>query len=136
MVEYRDDYNALYHLVGEIDLSIAVASFRRSLPNYCTPIFTEKKEILMTDIFHSLIDKPIFNSQMLDQNCLITGSNASSKSTYIKAIAVNVLLAHCIHTCMAKAFHLPPALLITSMAVRDERRKLLYQRNQILKSNY
>lgn len=120
MMNNRDDYNELYHLVGQIDLSIAVASFRRSLPHYCTPVFTENKEISMTDIFHPLIDKPVFNSQNLDQNCLITGSNASGKSTYIKAIAVNVLLAHCIHTCMAKAFHLPPALLITSMAVRDE----------------
>lgn len=118
--EHKSTYNKLYRKVGEIDMCIAVASLRKSLPLYTLPEFTKKKSICMTDVYHPLIDKPVYNSQHLNQNCLITGSNASGKSTYIKAIAINVLLAHNIHTCMAKEMRLPPALLITSMAVRDD----------------
>ena len=118
--KHKTDYNALYRKIGEIDMCIAVASLRKSLPLYTLPEFTKAKSIFMTDVYHPLIDKPVYNTQHLNQNCLITGSNASGKSTYIKAIAINVLLAHNIHTCMAKEMRLPPALLITSMAVRDD----------------
>ncbi|HCW96660.1 MAG TPA: hypothetical protein DHU88_13350 [Pseudomonas sp.] len=49
----------------------------------------------------------------------MTGSNASGKSTFIKSLAVNSILAQTIHTCAAKEFKLRPSLVITSMAVRD-----------------
>lgn len=52
-------------------------------------------------------------------NVMITGSNASGKSTFIKALAINVLLAQSICTCMAKKMRLPHSAIITSMAVKD-----------------
>ena len=50
----------------------------------------------------------------------IIGHTGSGKSTFIKTIAVNVILAQSIHTCTAKRMHLPHAKMITSMAVRDD----------------
>ena len=74
----------------------------------------------MEEIYHPLLHGAVTNSMELQHNCIITGSNASGKSTFIKTIAVNVILAQSIHTCTAKRMHLPHAKMITSMAVRDD----------------
>ena len=50
----------------------------------------------------------------------IVGPTGCGKSTFIKTIAVNVILAQSIHTCTVKRMHLPHAKMITSMAVRDD----------------
>lgn len=51
---------------------------------------------------------------------MIRCSNASGKSTFIKSLAINALLAQSIYTCMAKKMVIPRVTIITSMAVRDE----------------
>lgn len=115
----QNEFMELYKRVGEIDMVIAIASFRESLPLFCTPTFSEKHVLLMEQIYHPLIDEPVCNTVTLDKSCIITGSNASGKSTFLKAITINVILAQSIHTCMAKQMILPYARIITSMAVRD-----------------
>lgn len=116
----QNEFMELYKRIGEIDMEIAIASFRASLPLYCTPTFSEVHVLQMEEIYHPLIDEPVCNTITLDRSCIITGSNASGKSTFIKAIAINVILAQSIHTCMAKQMVLPYARIITSMAVRDD----------------
>ena len=54
-----------------------------------------------------------------DRNSIVTGSNASGKSTFIKAVTVNCILAQTIHTCMAGIAEIPHAYVATSMAVKD-----------------
>ncbi len=110
----------LYKKVGEIDMCISISSFRESLPFYCTPTFIKEHKIQMEDIYHPLIDEPICNTVQFNNNCIITGSNASGKSTFIKAVTINSILAQNINTCMAKDFTLPYGKIITSMAVRDD----------------
>jgi len=53
------------------------------------------------------------------RNSIVTGSNASGKSTFIKAVTVNCILAQTIHTCMAGIAEIPHAYIATSMAVKD-----------------
>ena len=113
-------YLALYECVGELDVSISTASFRKSLPWYCQPEYTSEKKIRMGDIYHPLIKEPVANSLELERSCLITGSNASGKSTFIKAVAVNAILAQSLNTCAARQFILPTSGVITSMAVKDD----------------
>lgn len=116
-------YEALltvYEFVGEIDMEISVASFRQSLPCYCRPKFTDEKQLTMIKLYHPLLIDPVSNDWIFRKNCLITGANASGKSTFIKAVAVNVILAQSIYTCMAESFCLAPFLVLTSMAVRDD----------------
>lgn len=110
----------LYKRIGEADMAIAVASFRESLPVWCRPDMTEDKELKMEEIYHPLIREPVRNSAVMGRGCIITGSNASGKSTFIKAVAVNIALAQSIHTCAAVRFSLPQTSLVTSMAVRDD----------------
>lgn len=71
-------------------------------------------------IIHPLLEQPVANDFSLERRALITGANASGKSTFMKAVAINVILAQTIHTCVAKKFHLPQMSVMTSMALRDD----------------
>lgn len=115
-----EKYMEIYRQVGELDAAICVASFRKSLPLYCLPEFSEEKRIYMEEVCHPLIAEPVGNTLELTRGCLITGSNASGKSTFIKAAAVNAILAQSIYTCEARRFVMPKARVITSMAVKDD----------------
>ena len=46
-------------------------------------------------LIHPLIDEEVAvpNDLNLDTNLLLTGSNASGKSTFMKAVALNVIMA-------------------------------------------
>lgn len=116
----QGELKALYRVIGEIDAAISVASFRETLPVCCTPGFCRDNTIEGEDIFHPLVENPVYNSIGINKGCIITGANASGKSTFIKALAMNALLGQSIHTCTARKFVMPVCSVITSMAVRDE----------------
>lgn len=116
----QDEFMELFVFVGELDMAVAIASYRASLPFYCSPEFKEIHALHMERIYHPLVNEPVCNSIEINKSCIITGSNASGKSTFIKAVAINVILAQNINTCTGKQFIMPRAGVITSMAVRDD----------------
>ena len=119
ILKYSDDFHILYKSLGEIDMAICVLSFRESLPYYCTPVFHNENSIGFENFYHPLLSDPVPNSGKISNDSIITGSNASGKSTFIKALAVNGILGQTIHTNTAKEFNLRFSLIVTSMAVRD-----------------
>lgn len=107
-------------LLGEMELAIAALSFRESLPLRCTPEFSSEMALVCDELYHPLLKTPVANSAAFRCHTLFTGSNASGKSTFIKALAVNVILAQTLNVCAARAFTMPRALVISSMAVSDD----------------
>lgn len=118
--KHQDNFHNLYKLFGELDLAICILSFRESLPHYCLPIFKEEGRIDFEEIYHPLLSNPVSNSGKINNDSIITGSNASGKSTFIKALAINGILAQTIFTCTATEFSTRFSLVISSMAVRDD----------------
>jgi len=116
----KEQFHNLYKKLAEIDLAICVSSFRESLPFYSTPIFHNENRIDFEEIYHPLLSTPVSNSGIIKNNSIITGSNASGKSTFIKTLAVNGILAQTIFTCTAQAFSSRFSLVMTSMALRDD----------------
>lgn len=117
--EHADDFHALYKSLGELDMAICILSFRESLPFYARPQFRSENSIAFQELYHPLLSEPVSNSGTIKNDSIMTGSNASGKSTFIKALAVNGILAQTVYTCTAKAFALRFSLVITSMAVRE-----------------
>lgn len=115
-----EEYMQLYRIVGELDASVSVGSFRRNMKHVCIPEYSDVPELLLEEIYHPLVSDPVCNSVTLKRGSIITGSNASGKSTFIKAVAINTILGQSIHTCTASHAVLPRAKMITSMAVRDD----------------
>lgn len=116
---HRKAYQQLWEAIGQLDAAIAVAFYRKSLPFYTTPQFIAEEALAFEDLVHPLLKDPVANSSVLGKSVLITGSNASGKSTYIKAVAINAILAQTINTVLAKAWTMKPSYIVTSMAIQD-----------------
>ncbi len=105
--------------IAELDAAVAVLSFRKSLPYCSRPHYVGQMTINVQELYHPLLRDAVPNSAVLTKAAIITGSNASGKSTFIKAVAVNGILAMALDTCTARVYQAPRALVISSMAVRD-----------------
>lgn len=124
MVKHFDrNYDGIVELMdklGYIEAMISVASFRRLLPYMCKPEFKEKGGMNLKDVYHLAIKEPVANSISEDRPVLITGSNASGKSTFLKSVAINVILAQSIFTCPAAFYSAPFYRIYSSMALADD----------------
>lgn len=111
----------LFRYLGEIDACIAITSFREALPYYSVPDLAETTERAMTleEVYHPMIQNAVSNSITTDRGVLITGSNASGKSTFLKVVAINAIFAQTIHTAIAKRYKAPFYHIYSSMSLRD-----------------
>jgi len=125
--EHSKELMEVYDTVGLIDSLIGIASFRESIPFYCEPDLKKSKpgsfrNLEFEEIYHPMVLDPVRNSLSIDQPTLVTGSNASGKSTFLKTIAVNAILAQSFHTCLARKYSSSMFAVFTSMALRDNMR--------------
>ena len=111
----------LMETMGMLELGLCIGSFRDYMGAYCRPVFrkTEKPSISCRNIYHPLIDDPVKNSIEEDRSVLVTGSNASGKSTFLKTIGVNAILAQTIYTAAADSFETAFFRIYSSMALTD-----------------
>ena len=119
-----EDTDRLITQAGLLEAAISVSWFRASLTEgYCLPEFTDCEghaELLMEEGYHVMLEHPVKNGIHADKGVLLTGSNASGKSTFLKMTAVNALLAQTVHTCAAKTYRAPFYRIYSSMALRDD----------------
>jgi len=120
IARHNHEFHQIYRAIGELDIAQAILSFRMSLPVSSTPLFNDVNALDFDEIYHPLIENPVTNSHIFHKNSLITGANATGKSTFIKALAINGILAQTIYTCAAKRFATRFAMIMTSMAMRDD----------------
>ena len=113
--------NRIFKNIGLLDSMLAAASFRNLIYYYCEPELTKSAhpKISVTDLYHPLLDTPIPNSITEERSVLLTGSNASGKSTFIKTLAINAILAQTIFTSISKNYKASYFMIYSSMALRD-----------------
>ena len=100
--------------------SLAVLSAVRETTE---PEIIEDMKLGFDEIYHPLInrEKVVSNSGNLDGHItIITGSNMSGKTTFMRTIAVNAVLAYAGAGVCAKSFKLPIMKLFTSMRITDD----------------
>ena len=122
MRRLKQNMNAVENLIttmGFLESIIAIGSLRKALPYYCVPEFSEGRQLEIQDAYHPLIEEPIANSICAEKGILITGSNASGKSTFLKTVAINAIMAQGLHTCAANIYRGPWCHIFSSMALRD-----------------
>ena len=119
----REDVQTLFEYVGKIDSAMSIADMRATMPYYCIPTFldTNKINLDFTDIYHPLILDCIPNSLKIhDKSILLTGSNMSGKTTFMRTIALNILFAQTLNTCFAKSFKLSQTRLFSAIRIADD----------------
>ncbi|ADL52181.1 MutS-related protein [Clostridium cellulovorans] len=101
----KEELRQIYYIVGEIDTILSISNFRKMQSNISDPMFVEEKYLKMTDMVHPLIKEPISNNVVLDNHgIMITGSNMSGKSTFLRTVGINALLAQTILTTFSKEY--------------------------------
>lgn len=120
-VKHQEELLQCYDYISTLDNHYSLVMYRRTLNTYCEPsIIKDKQQITFSNLLHPLLTEAIPNSLNIKHNILLTGSNASGKSTFMKAVATNLILAQTLNTATAEAFSYKPGLVYTSMANTDD----------------
>ena len=77
-------------------------------------------QMQVEDLYHPLLTEAVANSFQVSGGTLVTGSNASGKSTFLKNVAMNSILAQTLGTCTCSSYRAPFLKVMTSMALRDD----------------
>ena len=120
-VKHQEELLQCYDYISTLDNHYSLVMYRRTLHTYCEPsIIKDKQQITFSNLLHPLLTEAVPNTLNIKHNILLTGSNASGKSTFMKAVATNLILAQTLNTATAEAFSYKPGLVYTSMANTDD----------------
>lgn len=114
-----------FEALGELEALNSLAGFGYAHPDYVTPAIVDDQLTLdVTLAAHPLLplDRSIANSLLLTgsgQTILITGSNMSGKSTFLRTVGSNVVLALAGAVVSADRFVCSPMHVFTSMRTQD-----------------
>ncbi|MDL2255728.1 hypothetical protein LJC38_04000 [Parabacteroides sp. OttesenSCG-928-K15] len=116
----REELLNIFTFIGLTDTLQSIATLREVMPWYCLPRFTEEETLAAEELYHPLIRDCVPNSFTLQQHSfLVLGSNMSGKTSFVRTIGVNVLLAQTIHTAFAHQIVLAPQKILTSITIDD-----------------
>ncbi|WP_315504294.1 DNA mismatch repair protein [Capnocytophaga sputigena] len=109
--------------VGEIEVLCSFANFSYNHPDFVYPTLNNKYEIAFEAIGHPLIpsEQRITNDIILNEQAfiLLTGSNMSGKSTFLRTLGVNMLLTLVGLPVCARKANVHPLRLLVSMRLAD-----------------
>lgn len=119
--KHKKEMLILMDEIGRLDAYISIASFRELMPFYCESELEESKEgfVESKDMYHPLLSEPVANSIYEHHPVLLTGSNASGKSTFLKTVAINALLSQTCGMALAKEYRSCFFRIYSSMALKD-----------------
>jgi hypothetical protein len=118
----RKEIEKVFSFVGYVDSLISIASLRQGLNQYCLPEIKDKSKVLEAiEIYHPLIINCIPNSiQVAGKSILLTGSNMSGKTSFIRTIGLNSITALTINTAFARQFSLSRLKIYSAIRISDD----------------
>ncbi|MFI2742754.1 DNA mismatch repair protein MutS [Zhouia sp. PK063] len=117
----RNEIENVFRFVGHIDMLISIASLRSGLGTFCLPVINDGNEIMVKDISHPLIVNCTTNSiKIAEKSVLLTGSNMSGKTSFIRAIGLNIITGLTINTCFAKTITFPLLKVFSAIRISDD----------------
>lgn len=118
--EKAEEITKLYISVGRVDALIAMASFLASQNINCKPNFSDFSEGFdVKGLVHPFNEKPVPNDIKVTGGVILTGSNASGKSTFLKACGLNVIFAQNFGFSLAKEYSGSIVRLYSSISLND-----------------
>lgn len=118
-------FNEWIHCVGSIEALNSLATYAFNYPGYHYPTINENIVGISTEqLAHPLISEKerVANDMTIGKDerlVLVTGSNMSGKTTFLRTLGVNLLLAQCGAPVCAKRFEFTPMNVRTSIRVND-----------------
>lgn len=107
--------------IGEMESLVSFANFKANNPDYVFPEMST--HISFVDLGHPLIltEKRINNDVSFEKErfVILTGSNMSGKSTFLRTLGIGIVLANAGSVVPAKKAHFYPIHLLASMRLSD-----------------
>lgn len=122
--KYGSSASNWFYNLGELESLISFSLLPIVCNNVTLPNFTEEKNsINATNLGHPLIKNStrVCNDFSLNKNIyIITGSNMAGKTTFLRTIGINIILANAGSFVCANNFSCSPMKVISSMRIADD----------------
>ncbi len=123
--EYKDLLPVWLEMIGKVDAFVSLGNYAYNNLNFAYPEIAESLTLFDAKMLgHQLIDekKRVCNDFTLDDRgtvCIISGANMAGKSTFLRTIAINYILAMAGAPVCAKEMSFVPSKIFTSMRTID-----------------
>lgn len=125
--ENKENLCKLYFILGDIDNEIALSNLYYNLDLVCKADVADKKEEISIEgeelhnpiIYLKDKEESVGNTFKFTKDILLTGSNASGKSTFLRTIGINHLMAKTLGFVVAKKFKTTDTDIFTSIDIKD-----------------
>lgn len=122
---YRECLESWFKALGNAEALISLSVICHTRKSHCLPEIVDSKHPVLTasDIRHPLLNESaaVGNDINLTHcTCIITGSNMSGKTTFMRSIGVNLALAYAGGFCTASSLQVSLMKLCTSIRTVDD----------------
>ncbi|RYY17621.1 MAG: hypothetical protein EOO04_25165, partial [Chitinophagaceae bacterium] len=123
-LSHKERFDSWIGIVGRIELLNSLSGFCFNNPGYTFPLVHDEMSVLVTDMAHPLIRPQVNvpNSLAIGEQeklIILTGSNMSGKTTFLRTLGVNLVLAQCGAPVNATRFVFKPVIILSSIRVGD-----------------
>jgi len=124
--KYEHEILNSFDTLAEVEAIVSLAIWKRNHIDYVYPTILDKpleNKIDAQGVYHPLIpnEQVVANdySSVDHRVALVTGSNMAGKSTFLRTIGINAILAYAGASVAAKSFRLPIYKIISYMRIKD-----------------
>jgi len=112
----------LYYIVGELEALISISGYIHNLnQKYVKPKFIKEVTLNIVEGIHPLIDNAVANSINIESGGIVlTGTNMAGKSTFLRMLGVNIILAQSFYFVLAKEYQAPFFNIVSSISPNDD----------------
>jgi ABC-type lipoprotein export system ATPase subunit len=110
-------------IMGEVEMLNSIANFAYNNPEYAFPKLNDNHKITFSDVSHPLLNKNNRVGNDVDfaneSFIILTGSNMSGKSTFLRSLGINMVLAATGAPVCATSANVHPMKVLVSMRLSD-----------------
>ncbi|MBU3182952.1 DNA mismatch repair protein MutS [Clostridium psychrophilum] len=112
----------LYYIVRELEALISISGYEHCLMYPCVkPVFTKEISLNIVNGIHPLIKNAVGNSINIEKGGIVlTGTNMSGKSTFLRMLGVNIIFAQSFYFVLAKEYKAPFFNIVSSISPSDD----------------
>lgn len=121
---HRAALPAWFEALAELEALLSLGNLHYNQPDWCFPALTDAPELTAEALGHPLIRNSIRVTNEIQMPThghihLITGSNMAGKSTWLRTVGINIVLALAGAPVCARQLRLPQLQVYTSMRTQD-----------------
>ena len=116
----RDLLRECYRLCAELEADVTLARHLRACPTWCWATRTGARTLAIDGGVHPLLDEARGVSVTLDgKGAFLSGQNGVGKSTFLRMVGLNLVVARAFGFCYAQSASLPALPVVASMQNED-----------------